>query len=100
MKLNARNIQQIQGYLRNVAEADSNDRIANAASQLAVDLEFVRVPFEFTLLNAAEQSLVQYAVQRRERYVLREGARHAVDLLRVEPQRRTIKKVDTQPNLS
>ena len=100
MKLNTRNIQQIQGYLRNVAEADSNDRIANAASQLAVDLEFVQVPFEYDTLSEAERALVQYAVSRRDRYVLRDGARHAVDLLRVEPQRRTIKKVDRSLNLS
>lgn len=83
MRLNVRNIQQIQGYLRNVAEVDSNDVIANAASQLAVDLEYVRAPFEYTDLSEAEQSLVQYAVQRRDRYVLRDGARHAVDLERI-----------------
>lgn len=100
MKLSAKNLQQIQGYLRNVAEVDSNDRIANAASQLAVDLEFVRVPFEYELLNTAEQALVQYAISRRDQYVLQPGARHAVDLLRVEPKRRTIKKVDRESNLS
>jgi hypothetical protein len=83
MKLNARNIQQIQGYLRNTAEVDANDVIANAASQLAVDLEYVRVPFEFNCLSEAEQSMVHYAIQRRERYVLRDGARHAVDLERI-----------------
>ncbi len=80
MKLTAQNLQQIQGYLRNVAEVDSNDVIANAASQLAVDLEYVRTPFEYDLLDTHEQALVQYAIQRRNRYVLHPGAKHAVDL--------------------
>ena len=95
MQLNAQNIQQIQGYLRNVAEVDSNDRIANAASQLAVDLELVRVPFLYESLTEAERMLVQYAIRKRDQYVLLPGARHAQDLQRVEPKRRTIKKVDT-----
>ena len=95
MQLNAQNIQQIQGYLRNVAEVDPNDTIANSASQLAVDLEYVNTPFEFNLLSAAEQELVHYAIRKRNQYVLQPGARHATDLQRVEKQRRTIKKVDT-----
>ena len=100
MNLNARNIQRIQGMLRNVAEVDPNDIIANRASQLAVDLELVRVPFLYESLSEAERMLVQYAVSKREVYVLRDGARHAVDLQRVESERRTIKKVDTPLNLS
>jgi hypothetical protein len=95
MNLNAQNIQQIQGYLRNVAEVDANDVIANAASQLAVDLEWVKTPFLYESLSATEQELVQYAIRKRDQYVLRPGSRHATDLLRVETQRRTIKKVDT-----
>ena len=95
MQLNAQNIQQIQGYLRNVAEVDPNDVIANSASQLAVDLELVRVPFLYESLSAAEQALVQYAIRKRNQYVLLPGRRHATDLQRVEPKRRTIKKVDT-----
>ena len=83
MKLNVRNIQQIQGYLRNVAEVDPRDEIANAASQLAVDLEYVKTPFEFELLTEAEQMLVHYAIRKRDVYVLRDGARHAVNLERV-----------------
>jgi hypothetical protein len=94
MKLNAQNIQRIQGYLRNVAEVDPNDIIANRASQLAVDLELVCVPFEYLSLSEAEQALVQYAIRKREQYVLLQGHRHATDLQRVEKQRRTIKKVD------
>jgi hypothetical protein len=83
MKLNARNIQQIQGYLRNVAEVDSNDTISNSASQLAVDLEWVKTPFLFHTLTEAEQALVQYAISKREVYVLKDGARHAVNLNRI-----------------
>ena len=94
MQLNAQNIQQIQGYLRNVAEVDANDVIANAASQLAVDLEYVRIPFHFDTLSEAEQQMVHYAVARRDRYVLRPGARHAVDLERKErPRARQYKRL-------
>ena len=87
MKLNAQNIQQIQGYLRNVAEVDANDVIANAASQLAVELEYVKIPFYFDSLSETEQQMVHYAIARRDRYVLRPGARHAVDLERKERTR-------------
>lgn len=80
MKLTIQNIQQIQGYLRNVAEVDPDDVIANGASQLAVDLEYVNAPFEFDSLNAAEQAMVHYAIRKRNTYVLRDGARHAVNL--------------------
>lgn len=80
MKLNAQNIQRIQGYLRNVAEVDPNDVISNRASQLAVDLELVRVPFLYESLSEAERMLVQYAVSKRDVYVLRLNARHAVNL--------------------
>jgi hypothetical protein len=80
MKLNAQNIQKIQAMLRNVAEVDPNDIIANRASQLAVDLELVRVPFEYETLSEAERMLVQYAISKRDVYVLRPTARHAVNL--------------------
>lgn len=83
MQLNIRNIQQIQGYLRNTAEVDPRDEIANAASQLAVDLEFVKTPFLFHSLSEAEQMLVHYAISKRDVYVLKDGARHAVNLERV-----------------
>lgn len=82
MKLSAQNIQQIQGYLRNVAEVDPNDTIANSASQLAVDLEYVKTPFDYQSLTEAERALVQYAIQKRNTYVLRAGARHATNLER------------------
>jgi hypothetical protein len=84
MKLNAQNLQTVMGYLRNVAEVDPNDVIANAASQLTSDLERVRVPFDLDTLESHERDLVHYAVARRNRYVLLPGARHAVDLERRE----------------
>ena len=94
MKLNAQNLQTIMGYLRNVAEVDPNDVIANAASQLASDLERVRVPFDLDTLESHERDMVHYAVARRERYVLRPGARHAVDLESKErPRARRYKRL-------
>ncbi len=80
MKLNAQNIQRIQAMLRNVAEVDPNDTIANRASQLAVELEYVKVPFAYDTLSEAERMLVQYAISKRDVYVLRPDARHAVNL--------------------
>ena len=80
MKLNARDVQKIQALLRNVAEVDPNDIIANRASQLAVDLEHVKFPFAYDALNDAEKMLVQYAIQKKDVYVLRPDARHAVNL--------------------
>ena len=80
MKLNARDVQKIQALLRNVAEVDPNDTIANRASQLAVDLELVKFPFAYDTLSEAERMLVQYAISKRDVYVLRPDARHAVNL--------------------
>lgn len=80
MKLNARDVQKIQAMLRNVAEVDPNDVIANRASQLAVDLEHVKFPFAYLTLSEAERMLVQYAISKRDVYVLRPDARHAVNL--------------------
>lgn len=92
MKLTASQIQTIQQRLRNVAEVDENDTIANSASQLAVDLEYVRTPFDYNSLEEHLQNLVQYAIAKRDVYVLADGARHAVNLERVEKTRRTITK--------
>lgn len=92
MKLTAAQIQTIQQRLRNVAEVDENDRIANSASQLAVDLEYVRTPFDYNSLEEHLQNLVQYAIAKRDVYVLTPGNRHAVNLERVERPRRTIAK--------
>lgn len=95
MKLNAHGIQQIMQFLRNVAEVDPNDVIANSASQLAVELEYVKLPFDYDLLNEAEKMLIQYAISKREQYVLHPGDRHAVNLQPVIKPRRRIKVVDT-----
>lgn len=77
MTLTAAQTQHIKQLLRNVAEVDPNDIIANRASQLAVDLEY---PAKITQLDEAELMLVQYAVSKRDSYVLEPGARHAVNL--------------------
>lgn len=93
MKLTAAQIQTIQQRLRNVAEVDENDTIANSASQLAVDLEYVRTPFDYRSLEEHLQNLIQYAIAKRDVYVLLPGNRHAVNLERVERPRRTIKRI-------
>lgn len=92
MKLTAAEIQTIQQRLRNVAEVDENDTISNSASQLAVDLEYVRAPFNYRSLEEHLQNLIQYAIQKRDVYVLTPGNRHAVNLERVEKPRRRINK--------
>jgi hypothetical protein len=74
--MNAQLIQKTMQLLRNVAEVDPNDVIANSASQLAVDLE---LPGKATELTEAEVLLIQYAHSKRKQYVLLPSARHAVD---------------------
>ena len=71
--------QRVMQLLRNVAEVDPNDEIANRASQLAVDLE---LPERIKNLTEAEIMLIRYAHSKRDQYVLRPGARHAVNLAR------------------
>ena len=80
LNLNTQNLQTVMGYLRNVAEVDPDDVLANRASQLAVDLERVRTPFDIHTLDQSEQDILHYAVAKRSVYVLRPGARHAVNL--------------------
>ena len=77
MKMNARQVQQLMQLLRNVAEADSNDIIANAASQLAYELETVKLPFDFNSMNDKRQKVARYAVSKRDEYVLLPGKKHA-----------------------
>ena len=77
MKLTATQTQQIKQLLRNVAEVDPNDIIANTASQLAVDLE---LPAKINNLSELELHLIQYAFTKRNTYILEPGARHAVNL--------------------
>jgi hypothetical protein len=92
MKMNARRVQELMRYLRNVAEVDENDTIANAASQIAYELETVPLPFDFESLNDKRQQVCRYAYSKREEYVLHPGARHAVNLKRVEKPRKKITK--------
>jgi hypothetical protein len=56
---------QIQKNLRNAAERDANDIIANAASDLAVRLEAVGTAFGMQLrdLTGVDRQLIQYATQ-------------------------------------
>lgn len=77
MKLSTTQLQLIKQLLRNVAEVDPNDIIANRASQLAVDLELPAKAYE---LEEAELELIQYAFAKRDTYILEPGARHAVNL--------------------
>lgn len=77
MKLNQSQLQQAMQYLRNVAEVDPEDIISNAASQLAYELETVKVPFDVSSMNTKRQELLRYAISKRNTYKLLPGARHA-----------------------
>ena len=97
MKLTVKNLQTIMGYLRNVAEVDPRDEIANAASSLAYRLEAAGtsvfdMPLDFDRWSELDQATVRYAISKRDQYVLLPGNRHATDLQRVEKPRRTIAK--------
>jgi len=92
MKMNARQVQQTMQLLRNVAEVDPNDTIANGASQIAYELETVKLPFDTDTLNEKRMAILRYAYSKREQYIKHPEARHAVDLLRVEKPRKTLKK--------
>ena len=92
MKLNARQVQQLMQLLRNVAEVDDNDIIANCASQLAYELETVKLPFNTDTVNEKRLQVVRYAHSKRHQYVYDGVQRHAVDLQRVEKPRKTLKK--------
>lgn len=72
-----REIQHIKQLLRNVAEVDPDDRIANCASQLAVDLETVG---KINELTETEQAVIRYAHSKRSTYVLHGDAKHAVNI--------------------
>jgi predicted component of type VI protein secretion system len=96
MKLTVQNIQQMMGYLRNVAEVDPNDQISNAASSLAYRLEAAGTSVfdlsaDFDQWTPLDQETAKYAIRKRDQYVLLPGNKHAVDLKRVEKQRRTLK---------
>jgi hypothetical protein len=97
MKLSTSNLQQIMQYLRNVAEVDPNDDIANAASDLAYRLEgagtsVFNMGMDFTEWSVLDQETAKYAIGKRDQYIRPAGSRHAVDLLRVEKPRRKLPK--------
>lgn len=58
-------LHQIQKALRNTAERDANDIIANSASALAVRLEAVGTAFGMRLtdLTNLDRQLIQYALK-------------------------------------
>jgi hypothetical protein len=61
MKLTAAQVQQIMFRLRCTAERDPSDRIANAASQLAFELE---TPNRVQSLTELDRHLIRYAVRK------------------------------------
>ena len=82
MKLTVQNLQQIMQYLRNVAEVDPNDQIANAASSLAYRLESAGtsvfdMPMDFAQWTPLDQATARYAIAKRNTYQLLPGAKHA-----------------------
>ena len=85
MKMTVQQLQQIMQLLRNVAEVDPNDQIANAASSLAYRLEgagtsVFDMPMVFDAWTPLDQAAVKYAISKRKQYVLRPGNKHAVNI--------------------
>ena len=82
MKFSVKQIQEIMQYLRNVAEVDPNDEIANAASSLAYRLESAGtsvfdMSMDFNRWTPVDQQTAQYAIRKRNTYILKPGAKHA-----------------------
>ena len=82
MKFSVKQIQELMQYLRNVAEVDPNDQIANAASSLAYRLESAGtsvfdMSMDFNRWTPVDQQTAQYAIHKRNTYVLKPGAKHA-----------------------
>lgn len=73
-----KDLQQLMQLLRNVAEVDAEDIISNCASQIAYEFETTKVPFDLSDLNDKRQEVIRYAISKRNRYILKPGARHAV----------------------
>ena len=85
MKLTVKNLQTMMQYLRNVAEVDPNDQIANAASSLAYRLEgagtsVFDMSMNFNDWTPLDQQTAQYAIRKRDVYVLEAGNKHAPNL--------------------
>jgi len=82
MKLTVQQLQTMMQYLRNVAEVDPNDQIANAASSLAYRLEgagtsVFNMSMDFKRWTELDQQTAQYAISKRNTYVLKPGEKHA-----------------------
>jgi len=75
--LSLRQMQQIMQYLRNVAEVDPNDEVANHSSQLSIDMEVMAAPLNFNKLSQKQQQLIKYAISKRNVYKLLPGEKHA-----------------------
>ena len=73
-----RDLQTLMQLLRNVAEVDPDDIISNCASQIAYEFESTKVPLDLSDLNDKRQEVIRYAISKRQRYILKPGARHAV----------------------
>ena len=85
MKLTVKNLQTMMQYLRNVAEVDPNDQIANAASSLAYRLEgagtsVFDMSMNFNDWTPLDQQTAQYSIRKRDVYVLEAGNKHATNL--------------------
>ena len=85
MKLTVKNLQTMMQYLRNVAEVDLNDQIANSASSLAYRLEAAGtsvfdMSMDFNDWSPLDQQTAQYAIRKRDVYVLEAGNKHATNL--------------------
>jgi len=83
MKLKVTDIQKLMQYLRNVAEVDPNDEIANRASSLAWRLEGAGTSVccmsdNFNKWSEDDQLTARYAISKRNKYRLTPGARHAI----------------------
>lgn len=82
MKISVQNLQQIMKYLRNVAEVDPNDKIANACASLAYRLEAAGtsvfdMSMDPTKWSEVDQAAARYAISKRNTYKLLPGAKHA-----------------------
>jgi hypothetical protein len=66
MKLLSSELHSIMNALRNVAERDQNDIIANCASDLVVRLESLNATFGTTAKNfsSVDQQLIEYATKK------------------------------------
>jgi len=82
MKLSVQQLQTLMQYCRNAAEVDPDDRIANACASLAYRLEAAGtsvfdMKLDFTSWSTVDQQTAQYAISKRNKYILKPGAKHA-----------------------